>query len=281
MRPRGLESKVPSRAVTVWPSSCACHTTMSPTETSRCAGVKCRLATTTWAVAAVAGRGETGPIRAATSADTADRRHDRPLISTVLPETGPNLTAGPTRAVRQPVPSKGDGAHGVESLWKRPTPLVGRTYVTTTEPRRPGLQDPGQKDGGVGTTVVLDTCVLLADPDSLYAFGDADIVIPLTVIEELDGHKNRPDDVGRAARHVVRDLERLRVDSGGDFREPVPLPTGGTMRLAITGLVVEQLAAHGLNPDKADNRILAAALGLTQDDRTGRVKVVSADAALR
>jgi PhoH-like ATPase len=128
--------------------------------------------------------------------------------------------------------------------------------------------------------VVLDTCVLLADPDSLYAFGDADIVIPLTVIEELDGHKSRLDDVGRAARAVVRDLERLRVDSGGDFREPVALPTGGTVRVAINGLVVEQLAAHGLNPEKADNRILAAALGLTQDGRAA-VKVVSADAALR
>lgn len=152
--------------------------------------------------------------------------------------------------------------------------------MTTTEPRHPGLPDSGQTDGGVGTTVVLDTCVLLADPDSLYAFGDADIVIPLTVIEELDGHKSRLDDVGRAARHVVRDLERLRVDSGGDFREPVPLPTGGTLRVAINGLVLETIAAHGLNPDKADNRILAAALGLTREG-AGRVKIVSADAALR
>ncbi len=152
--------------------------------------------------------------------------------------------------------------------------------MTTTEPRHPGLPDSGQTDGGVGTTVVLDTCVLLADPDSLYAFGDADIVIPLTVIEELDGHKSRLDDVGRAARAVVRDLERLRVDSGGDFREPVALPTGGTLRVAINGLVLETIAAHGLNPDKADNRILAAALGLTREG-VGRVKIVSADAALR
>ena len=147
--------------------------------------------------------------------------------------------------------------------------------MTTTEPMH-----SDQKDGGVGTILVLDTCVLLADPDSLYAFGDADIVIPLTVIEELDGHKSRLDDVGRAARTVVRNLERLRVESGGDFREPVALPTGGTVRVVINGLVVEQLAAHGLNPDKADNRILAAALGLTQNGRAG-VKVVSADAALR
>ena len=132
----------------------------------------------------------------------------------------------------------------------------------------------------MGATVVLDTCVLLADPFSLYAFGDADIVIPLTVIEELDGHKSRLDDVGRAARAVVRDLERLRVDSGGDFREPVALPTGGTIRVAINGLVLDRVAALGLNPDKADNRILAAALGLTEHDGH-RVKIVSADAALR
>ncbi|HET9771209.1 MAG TPA: PhoH family protein [Acidimicrobiia bacterium] len=132
----------------------------------------------------------------------------------------------------------------------------------------------------MGATVVLDTCVLLADPDSLYAFGDADIVIPLTVIEELDGHKSRLDDVGRAARAVVRDLERLRVESGGDFRDPVALPTGGTLRVAINGLVLETVAAHGLNPEKADNRILAAALGLTEEGAV-RVKIVSADAALR
>jgi PhoH-like ATPase len=148
--------------------------------------------------------------------------------------------------------------------------------VTTTESRH-----SDRKDGGVGTTVVLDTCVLLADPDSLYAFGDADIVIPLTVIEELDGHKSRLDDVGRAARHVVRDLERLRVDSGGDFREPVQLPTGGTLRVTINGLVIDQITALGLNPDKADNRILATAMGLTRDGGAGHVKVVSADAALR
>src|SRR5918996_1924814 len=166
------------------------------------------------------------------------------------------------------------------NLVETAAPQFGRTLVTTTEPRHPGLQGSGQKDGGVGTTVVLDTCVLLADPDSLYAFGDADIVIPLTVIEELDGHKSRLDDVGRAARTVVRNLERLRVESGGDFREPVALHTGGTVRVAINGLVVEHLAAHGLNPDKADNRILAAALGLTEDG-TASVKVVSADAALR
>jgi len=147
--------------------------------------------------------------------------------------------------------------------------------VTTTAP-----DHAEQREGGVGTTVVLDTCVLLADPHSLYAFGDTEIVIPLTVIEELDGHKSRPDDVGRAAREVVREIERLRVEGGGSLREPVRLPTGGTLRVAINGLLTDRVAALGLDPASADNRILAAALGLSEEGTT-RVKVVSADAALR
>ncbi|MGH9036416.1 MAG: PIN domain-containing protein, partial [Acidimicrobiia bacterium] len=132
--------------------------------------------------------------------------------------------------------------------------------MTTTLPHH-----PDQREGGVATTVILDTCVLLADPDSLYAFGDADIVLPLTVIEELDGHKSRPDDVGRAARAVVRDLERLRMEGPGDFREPVALPTGGTVRVEINGLLVDRVAAIGLDPTSGDNRILAAALGLAEE----------------
>jgi len=147
--------------------------------------------------------------------------------------------------------------------------------VTTTAP-----DHAEQREGGLATTVVLDTCVLLADPHSLYAFGDTAVVIPLTVIEELDGHKNRPDDVGRAAREVVREIERLRVDGGGSLREPVTLPTGGTLRVAINGLLTDRVAALGLDPASADNRILAAALGLSEPGDT-RVKVVSADAALR
>src|SRR5437899_11824382 len=46
-------------------------------------------------------------------------------------------------------------------------------------------------------------------------------------------------------------------------------------------MVLNRVAAHGLNPDEADNRIMAAAFGLMEEDGSGRVKIVSADAALR
>lgn len=128
------------------------------------------------------------------------------------------------------------------------------------------------------TCVLLDTSALIADPECLFSFPECDAVIPLVVIEELDAHKTRLDDVGRAARAVIRTLEDLRVANDGDIRRPVPLPGGGTVRIETNGLHLDEIASHGLDATKADNRILAAALGQAQ---LAPVRVVSNDAALR
>jgi len=128
------------------------------------------------------------------------------------------------------------------------------------------------------TRMVLDTSVLISDPDSITAFPDADTVIPLVVVEELDEHKSRLDDVGRAARAVLRSIEELRVANGGDIRTPVALPGGGTLRIETNGLHLNEIREHGLDPTKNDNRILAASLGQAVH---GRTVVVSNDAALR
>src|SRR5207253_854777 len=74
------------------------------------------------------------------------------------------------------------------------------------------------------TRVVLDTSVLISDPECITAFPGDDAVIPLVVVEELDQHKSRLDDVGRAARAVIRSIEELRMSHGGDIRTPVALP---------------------------------------------------------
>jgi len=133
-------------------------------------------------------------------------------------------------------------------------------------------------DVPAATRVVLDTSVLISDPESLFAFPHADAVIPLVVVEELDQHKARMDDVGRAAREVIRTVEELRTANGGDIRHAVRLPGGGTLRIETNGLLVDEVAAKGLDPTKADNRILAAALGQRSH---GPTVVVSNDAALR
>ena len=129
--------------------------------------------------------------------------------------------------------------------------------------------------------VVLDTSVLVADPGALNAYADSDVVIPLTVIEELDSLKSRMDDVGRAARTALRTIEDLRVRAGGSLAEPLPLtddPRSGTLRIEVNGVQQHLLIEHGLDPAKADNRIIGAALGQAAQAST---RIVSNDAALR
>src|SRR3546814_12834909 len=83
-----------------------------------------------------------------------------------------------------------------------------------------------------------------------------------------------------AARDVLRRIERIRVDAGGDLETPQPLPGGATLRVALNGVQVSLLREHGLDPDKPDNRIIGTALGQRFD--AGRpVRLVSNDTGMR
>jgi PhoH-like ATPase len=131
------------------------------------------------------------------------------------------------------------------------------------------------------TRVVLDTSVLVADPSCLYAFPDCDVVVPLTVVEELDGLKTRMDDVGRSARTALRTLEELRRRAGGSLASPLRLhegPQGGTVQIEVNGIQRHLLVEHGLDPEIPDNRIIGAALGQAHRAPT---TMISNDAALR
>jgi PhoH-like ATPase len=145
----------------------------------------------------------------------------------------------------------------------------------------PSSESVAGKEVRSRTVVVLDTSALVSDPEAVFAFAGADAVIPLTVVEELDSLKTRRDDVGRSAREVVRTIEDLRTANGGDIRHAVLLPGGGTLRIETNGLHLDEVAARGLDPAKADNRILAAALGQSAQHPDAVVCVVSNDAALR
>ena len=127
--------------------------------------------------------------------------------------------------------------------------------------------------------LVIDTSVLIADPTCVLEFTEADIIIPLTVVEELDGLKSRSDDVGRSARTALRTLEELRVAHGGSLAQPVPTGApGATLQIEINNIRKHLLIEHGLDPAIPDNRIIGAAIG--QSD-FGPTTMVSNDAALR
>ena len=111
---------------------------------------------------------------------------------------------------------------------------------------------------------IIDTSVLVHDPQALRAFQDNDIVIPLAVVEEIDGHKKRQDEVGRNARHVSAFLDRLRET--GHLDSGVPLgEKQGTLWVELNHQEVENLPPT-LDRTKIDNRIIAVALALKQQN---------------
>ena len=107
---------------------------------------------------------------------------------------------------------------------------------------------------------VLDTNVLLHNPNALFAFADNSVIIPFDVLEELDKFKKDSTDVGRAARTAIRHIDTLREK--GRLSDGVQWNGhGGTIQIAMdsTGQPVA-----GLNFDKPDNRIIAVAYRLKQ-----------------
>src|SRR5207245_4971605 len=102
-------------------------------------------------------------------------------------------------------------------------------------------------------TYVLDTNVLLHDPDALNAFQENDVVIPLVVIEEVDSQKKRQDEVGRSARRVAHHLDELRQI--GKLSEGVP--TGGGGHLWVQLQERTDALPRELDGAKADNQVLA------------------------
>jgi PhoH-like ATPase len=126
-------------------------------------------------------------------------------------------------------------------------------------------------------TYILDTNVLLHDPESLFSFEDNAIVLPLSVIEELDRIKRRGDDIGRNARDASRKLDNLRLI--GRLSEGVELPGGGSIRIELNGNKTYDLLS-GVDLNSVDNRILALAYFLTNNDQDP-VVLVTKDLNLR
>lgn len=110
-------------------------------------------------------------------------------------------------------------------------------------------------------TYVIDTNVLIQAPNALHCFEENQLVLPLVVLEELDGLKKAEGERGYNARQVIRTLEDLRRT--GDLISGVPLPNGGTLRVE-TNCVHEPLP-ESLPDDKSDNRILKVCRHLAPD----------------
>ena len=122
---------------------------------------------------------------------------------------------------------------------------------------------------------ILDTNVLIQAPYAIGCFKDNDIVIPLVVLEELDGLKKSDTEKGKNAREAIRQLEHLR--SMGDLLQGIKLKNGGSIRIEKNFADVE--LPKDLTDDKPDNRILKVCIGLTKKNEN--VILVTKDIVLR
>ncbi len=129
---------------------------------------------------------------------------------------------------------------------------------------------------------VLDTNVLLQDPNAVFAFEDNEVVIPAVVLEEIDSKKRLADELGRNARFTSRLLDGLRLK--GRLNEGVKLETGGLLRVELNHRNTSWMQEM-FGEISNDNRILSVALNLQADEKAKKrprpVVVVSKDTLVR
>ena len=110
-------------------------------------------------------------------------------------------------------------------------------------------------------TYILDTNVLIHDPNALFNFEDNNIILPIYVVEEIDKLKRSEGEKGRNARVTARTIDELRKN--GSLFKGVTLPKGGTFRVEIKG-DYKNLPSF-LQKDVMDNRILAVVIELSKE----------------
>ena len=126
---------------------------------------------------------------------------------------------------------------------------------------------------------ILDTNVILHDPQAIFKFADNTVILPLTVIEEIDRFKKDQNETGRNARQISRLIDGFR--SQAKLVEGVPLKNGGILKVAIYKQEFLKKLPPELRNDQGDNRILAVAQDLQENLPDGTVFFITKDINLR
>jgi len=126
---------------------------------------------------------------------------------------------------------------------------------------------------------ILDTNVLIHDPNALMHFDEHDVVLPIVVLEEMDHVKKGMDELARNVREASRQLDELS-EACEDLSKGCPLPGGGSLFFEMNhqslDVLPESLARSG-----GDNRIIAVAMSVQQEQKGRQVILVSKDINLR
>jgi PhoH-like ATPase len=124
---------------------------------------------------------------------------------------------------------------------------------------------------------ILDTNILLHDCQAIFNFDDNNVIIPMTVIEELDNFKKEMNELGRNARQFSKIMDSFR--DKGSLIEGVKVGNG-TVSVGFSRQDALNLLPSEMDPKIADNRILAIAL-FTQKHDINPTILITKDINLR
>lgn len=124
---------------------------------------------------------------------------------------------------------------------------------------------------------ILDTNVLLHDPNSILNFQEHNVLIPIEVIEEVDRFKRESTERGANARTVSRTLDGLRGQ--GRLSEGVSLANGGRLRIIFQ--TKDQNGHRTLGDNNVDSRIVSLAIAVQKEHPRQRTILITKDINLR
>lgn len=120
---------------------------------------------------------------------------------------------------------------------------------------------------------VLDTNILLQNPNAIFGFEDNVVVITGTTLQELDSKKNMEGELGFNARLAARLLENIR--SRGDILKGVKLKeTGGKLMIEPDEVSQDNLP-EGFDIKKPDNRIISSCVGISKKTKRAVILVTN------
>lgn len=127
---------------------------------------------------------------------------------------------------------------------------------------------------------VLDTSTLISDPTSFQHFPDSDVILPIAVLNELDGLKKLPGQAGKNARVAIRFLDD--ISQKGDIGTGILMDNDSLLKVDASHIDLSQPEYLGLgDPHYGDTKILACLQAIWHQHPEHDVTLVSNDISLR
>ena len=125
---------------------------------------------------------------------------------------------------------------------------------------------------------ILDTNVLIHDPNCIFNFQDNDVFIPIYVIEEIDRLKTYNYSVGKSARDTSKNIDSLRLK--GSLSNGIPNEEGGVFKIILGDHELDYLP-DAFSKDLVDNKIIAMSLKIKNENPNMRVILITKDINVR